>query len=101
MKSYPIDPVRWIPTKTYLYFIKCNSYIKIGISSRPKSRLHSIQVGSPYKCKLVLAIPFPSRAEAAKEEEYYHKKYEYLNKRGEWFYFKDGIKKIVEGAIYG
>ena len=36
-----------------LYVIKCNEFIKIGISRRPKERLKALQTSSPYKLKII------------------------------------------------
>ena len=90
------DPVRWNPTETYLYFIKCNKYVKIGISQRPLSRLHSIQVGNPYKCRIILLLKFPSKREAIEAEETLHQTFHDINKRGEWFVYTKTVDRYIK-----
>jgi len=90
------DPVRWNPTITYVYFIVCGKYVKIGISSRPKSRLYSVQVDSPFKCKLESTIKLKGKHEALELEKEIHNKFSHLNKRGEWFKYNKEIKDYLK-----
>jgi hypothetical protein len=42
-----------ISDPTYLYMIRCQNYIKIGISSQPEVRISALQIGCPFKLEMV------------------------------------------------
>lgn len=37
----------------HIYFIKCNEFVKIGVSHSPDSRLDDLQIGNPYELKII------------------------------------------------
>ena len=76
----------------YLYFIKCNNYIKIGYSENPKKRLEVIQVSNPYRCNIILTIGYLGETDAKNHELYWHKLCKEFKVRGEWFKYKKGVE---------
>ncbi len=103
MKDYKIikvnllddDPVRFEQSERFVYFIKCNSFVKIGYAVNAKCRLHDIQVCSPYKCKLLGSLRCDSKGTAVNFEKSLHKKFSHIRKRGEWFMYNDEIKEFI------
>lgn len=87
---------------TYVYFIRRKDGIgpiKIGSTRNVKNRLSGIQVGNPYKLKVIKEI----YGEEFLEKQY-HKKFDNLKLIGEWFK-PDGrllefISNLIEDASY-
>ena len=65
-----------------IYIIKCNEYIKVGISNDPKRRLKDLQTSNPYKLKL-LSVYQPKQPVIA--ERVIHALLDKYHERGEWF----------------
>jgi len=41
----------------YVYFIKCEQFVKIGFSSNPRYRAHSFSTSNPFDCRLIGLMP--------------------------------------------
>jgi hypothetical protein len=70
--------------KGYVYFVETdsppNTYIKIGFSRNPRSRLKDLQTCSPFPLKILKII------EGTQDDEtIFHKKFKQINTHGEWF----------------
>lgn len=66
-----------------VYLIKCNDFIKIGITKRsPGRRMSSMQVGLPFDLELVCSFKVNNYEEIEKE---LHAQYAEKHKRGEWY----------------
>jgi predicted GIY-YIG superfamily endonuclease len=85
----------------YVYLIQSleNGYYKIGVSKHPQKRINELKTGnsSPLKLISVFKSEFPYQIEKAMQ-----RKYQYLNKEGEWFdlsianeiFFQEECEKI-------
>ena len=74
-----------------IYFIaQGDKYVKVGIASDPEERLKVLQIGNPYKLRLMVAFP------GGKEEEaWLHKQLGCCRLRGEWFRITDGLILVL------
>jgi len=67
---------------SFIYVIRCESFVKIGIAENVEYRLSIMQVGNPFE--LSLLKKFPSH-EPKRDEAWLHNKYIRYHVRGEWF----------------
>lgn len=83
---------------SYVYFMKCEQYVKIGSSTDIKERLADLSTGNPFPIS-ILAVLEGSQ----KTEKELHKKYaDYrLKSNSEWFHLSSEILKdlTVIGAV--
>ena len=78
-----------------IYFIQCNSYIKIGYTSNnPEARLKGLQTGNPSKLKLLKVIE--GSIDTEKELHGIFKDY---RAEGEWFKYNSSIKNYIKDLI--
>ena len=77
----------------YIYFIQCTTtgFVKIGKSTNPKSRLKSLQCGSPTKLKLIKKIEGGIYLESILHEYFKH-----LHRHGEWFKYDGELKRFLK-----
>lgn len=75
----------------YIYFIRSDNLVKIGYSTNPVDRLHTLQIGSPVELTLVAA--FPAHME---EEREIHALLQEFREHGEWFTWCEPIEKMIE-----
>ncbi len=68
-----------------LYVLECNGFYKIGITvhSSVASRVAGLQIGNPFKIKVVKILKSP--VDLTKTERYIHKAFKKFRIRGEWF----------------
>ena len=74
-----------------VYIIKQSDYVKIGYTSRFKTRLYQLQNASPVKLE-VLALIKGDKV----DEKNYHDAFKHLSSNGEWFFYNDEIERLVE-----
>ena len=74
-----------------IYIVKQLDYVKIGYTSRFKTRLYQLQNGSPVKLE-VLALIKGDKV----DEKNYHDAFKHLSSNGEWFFYNDEIERFVE-----
>lgn len=67
----------------YLYLVKADKYIKIGVAKNPESRLISISTGCPFKPEIVLIKKLDKLCFLV--ERYLHIKFTDKRCNGEWF----------------
>lgn len=72
-------------TNHYLYFIKCNEFIKIGHTSNIRKRILALQGANPYKLELFAVAFYDSKIKAVKDERRLHTTYKNKRTSGEWF----------------
>lgn len=77
----------------FVYFIEAegSQRIKIGYSKDPDGRIKSLQTGSPFPLKLLLAVP----ANQEKEAEL-HQQFADLRLDGEWFHAAKRLRDHIE-----
>lgn len=66
----------------YLYLIKCQQFVKIGVANDVQNRIAQLSTGNPFKLELLAVFAFESAntVEAALHQRFLDKR-----KRGEWF----------------
>jgi hypothetical protein len=42
--------------KSYVYFLQCGGFVKIGVSARPTSRLLALSASGPHEVRLLLML---------------------------------------------
>ena len=79
---------------TFLYCVRCNEFIKIGITSDVSGRITLLQIGNPYKLRLLASWAVE---DAIVQEERLHGILGRWYERGEWFKAPDDVvRKLVE-----
>lgn len=73
-----------MPQHTFIYAIRCNEFVKIGIALWPPQRIGEMQVGNPYDLELIRQYRV-STEDAFLIEKNAHAKLSEHSKRGEWF----------------
>jgi len=80
--------------QVYIYYIKSDNKVKIGISVNPNQRLSTISKMCPNG-----AVLLGWHKGDIEVEKYLHKKFKHLKHNGEWFKYSDEIKKHIEEAL--
>lgn len=68
--------------KLYLAITECGSYVKIGVSVNPQTRLKGIQTGCPIKVEILKELPVKGAYQVEKE---LHRTLLDYRTSGEWF----------------
>lgn len=76
------DEIKRRKKSLFVYVIKCRKYVKIGVADNVQIRVSCLQVGCPYKFKL---LHYWRSKDAIKEEETIHTLLDEYRVRGEWF----------------
>lgn len=74
-----------------VYFVKAGNEAKIGFTTNPRGRLHSIQTGCAHPAKMVKVVP----GTPAKEREF-HRRFAEYRLTGEWFDLRGRLAKYLE-----
>ena len=77
----------------YYYAIKCNGYIKFGASLNPEVRITELQIGNPYKLKILVKILC---LDSNRLESKARKNFKNNHIRGEWFKISDEIQNYIK-----
>jgi hypothetical protein len=72
-------------TKRFVYIVKCESYIKVGVSDKPFSRISTMETGNPFDLELVALLFVNGKRQAYATEHNIHKKFANDRVKGEWF----------------
>lgn len=81
-----------------VYFIKCNGYIKIGISTSLAKRFQDIDGMNPQDIKILAAINFNNNRQAKMVESLLHHKFKHLNKKKEWFTCTQELQNYIRNT---
>ena len=83
----------------YIYFIRCNEYIKIGKTSNLYQRVSVLQGSNPHELKLVGIY---ASTDLEYDEKFFHNEVEKItNKiRGEWFISNRYLVKYINLITY-
>lgn len=66
----------------WIYFIRCQQFVKIGVAITMSGRLRALQAGCPFKLSLIHAI---KRNEPYRTERQLHGVLKSYRVQGEWF----------------
>lgn len=78
------------PRPAWIYFLRANSWVKIGWTRNLASRLRELQVASPFRLRVLGVLPG-----AFDVERMLHRRYHRFWIRGEWFH---AASEIVDFA---
>ena len=77
-------------SEKFLYFIRCQDTVKIGVSNCPWQRVKDLQTGAPGKLVLMSQIE-----KSGHRENECHKRLEHLRLYGEWFRLTDEVYQLI------
>jgi Meiotically up-regulated gene 113 len=80
--------------QSFVYFIRCNEFVKIGTSFDPWRRMTDMVSGNPYEMQLVLVIHGTST-----EERDLHRKFKSCHHQLEWFRYDGELKDWIEDRL--
>lgn len=72
----------------FIYFVRCQHFVKIGITNDPAKRFNTLQTANPFE----LSLLYFERVKSPEVELDYHKKFENYHFRGEWYYHKGWLR---------
>jgi hypothetical protein len=85
------------PRLNTIYFVKCNEFVKIGITNNSaEGRLTILQVANPYKLTLLLTIQTTDQT----LEKQLHQRFDQYHVRGEWFFLSREIQEYIANEKY-
>lgn len=76
----------------FIYFLQCDSRIKIGFAKDVKRRIADISCACPFPVKLL-----GTQRGSISEEQALHKRFAAARVTGEWFNFSDDIAQYITG----
>lgn len=82
----------------FIYFIRADNAVKIGIARDPKDRLATLQTAQPGRLHLMAVMPGGRRKEQA-----LHRKFRHRAVDGEWFTYFGEVADYIEDVrrLYG
>lgn len=92
------------PKERQVYFIRCEDFVKIGMSTDPLQRLKAIQVSgngtyAPKNIDLSTAEIIATEVGGFDRESELHKKFDHLRHVGEWFHLSDELTDYIDGLL--
>jgi hypothetical protein len=82
IEANPKNLDRSFSRKSFIYLIRCNEFVKIGIADKPKKRLMGLQCASPYRLTLEHTWPTDN---ALTDERALHQLLDGKRHLNEWF----------------
>lgn len=76
-----------------IYFLQAGPYVKIGFTNGIRTRLNDLQVGCPYRQKLLGTLDGDERLELK-----IHDLADNHHYRAEWFHLRGDLKRWLAGA---
>lgn len=76
--------------QSFIYFIECAGFVKIGISTRPQKRFVGIRVSNPLDCILIGIMKG-----GIEEERRIHEFVKSHHHRGEWYRLTDDLRYLI------
>ncbi len=74
-----------------IYFIRCESFVKIGYSANPAKRFHQIQCANPHPVKILGVMDGDKSDEAS-----LHGRFSHLKSRLEWFRLAPELQAFID-----
>ena len=81
---------------TYIYFIRRDEHVKIGISRDPEGRYMTLNTASHVPMELLGAVPGDNRLERA-----IHERFKASRSQGEWFRLDIGLRSFIDAILLG
>ncbi len=79
-----------VARESIVYFIRCNHFVKIGFTTRLKSRLDCLQSGNPYPLQVIGYVPGGHEVEASIHENLARNR-----NVGEWFRLGMPVRRMI------
>jgi hypothetical protein len=76
---------------SWVYFIGCGDFVKIGMSTHAPSRIEDMRTGNPYDMTIIHTIPGGRLVERKLQ-----KRFSAHHHRHEWFHLSDDIRDWIE-----
>ena len=97
----PSTPLKRVPVDartgyTWVYFMECGKFIKIGRAINPRSRLGGMQSGCPYPIKFLAAFEGLESMEKEMQDSFTD-----CHHRGEWYHATDDLYAFVGSVKKG
>lgn len=83
------------PAHCGIYFIQCESFVKIGLSLHVRRRMFGLRSSTPFNMELIGFLRCPSSQLNDKEREL-HGQFAALRHRNEWFRLESPILEYIE-----
>lgn len=80
----------------FIYFVRCERYIKIGFSDKPQARVKSFETSNPFPCEFLGSVPGGMMDERA-----LHERFRQWHHRGEWFYIPPLLLHTIDDLLAG
>jgi hypothetical protein len=80
-------------TSCFVYVMRCEQFVKIGIAADPKQRVKMLQVGNPFPIKLLYQM---WSMNARRDERLLHRALKPHRERGEWFRVTDALETLLK-----
>jgi hypothetical protein len=81
----------------FIYFFRCERFVKIGYSKNPKDRLHRLRLATPFELEPIGQVAARHKAEGALQRLL--KPYEH--RRREWFRLEPDLQQAIEEVCRG
>ena len=79
---------------SFVYFIRCENFVKIGKANDPDARLADLQVGNPIDLELLFSIPGSFRTERK-----FHQRFAASRHIGEWFRIEGKLMEYIKAEL--
>jgi hypothetical protein len=76
----------------WIYFIRCNEFVKIGRCRAKGNRLTALQTGCPYKLTQIAMLASDN---AKRDEATLHEMFKAYHERGEWFRLPEDTIRLI------
>jgi hypothetical protein len=83
-------PPRRLDAPCYIYFARCQRFVKIGYAADPYKRIHSMQSGCPYPITLLSFVEG-----SPIEERAMHSRFRPIHRQAEWFEERGELAQLV------
>ena len=80
----------------YVYFVRCQHYVKVGYAKDVERRIAELQIGNPYKLEVVATVQGTPSLERA-----FHKALRRKYVRGEWFELDSEVQHLIAQILVG
>lgn len=92
-KILPRDAAKLPYGGSYVYFIRCGQFIKIGSSENPANRLRALRTGNPFPLSILKTVPGDGAVEFA-----YQREFRAHLHRDEWFRDEGSLREFLGDA---
>lgn len=81
-------------TRASVYFVKCEDFIKIGMTHNVKGRMCALSTSNPFPLTCIGTLPGGKAFEA-----WLHARFQCERQSGEWFHFRGAVAAFVRECV--